>query len=194
MHKLIYLLLLSVFLLIGGCSTVLNNLPGVYTIDIQQGNRVSQEMINQLKPTMNKRQVLYVMGSPMLVDVFHKKRWDYLYSSQSDGESREQTRISLYFEGDILVGVQGDFKPTATTEELSKEVTVEVPKRDLDKTMSEKIVSIFSHDEVDESLDVNANDNSAITTPSIDGKAEEIENVEDEVKSTEEENVDDTIK
>ena len=160
MHKLIYLLLLFVFLITGGCSTILSNLPGVYTIDIQQGNRVSQEMINQLKPTMNKRQVLYVMGSPMLMDVFHKKRWDYLYSNQSGGESREQTRISLYFEGDILVGVQGDFKPTANTEKRSKEVTVEVPKRDLDKTMSEKIVSLFSRNDANEPLGVDANDSS----------------------------------
>ncbi|MDQ7091147.1 MAG: outer membrane protein assembly factor BamE [Methylococcales bacterium] len=122
----------------------MNNLPGVYSIDIQQGNRVSQEMINQLKPRMNKRQVRYIMGSPMLIDVFHKKRWDYLYSNQPGGELREQTRISLYFEGDILVGVQGDFKPTANTKIISKEVTVEVPKRELEKTMSEKIKGLFN--------------------------------------------------
>jgi outer membrane protein assembly factor BamE len=121
----------------------MNNIPGVYTLDIQQGNRVSQAMINELKPNMKKRQVLYVMGSPMLVDVFHKKRWDYLYSNQPSGQLREQKRISLYFEGDTLVSIQGDFKPTKTTEERSKEVTVEVPKRDLDKTMSEKILGLF---------------------------------------------------
>jgi len=158
----------------GGCSTVLNNLPGVYKIDIQQGNRVSQEMINQLKPNMNKRQVLYVMGSPMLVDVFHKKRWDYLYANQIGGEAREQTRISLYFEGDILVGVQGDFKPTANTEKLSKEVIVDVPKRDLDKTMAEKIVSIFSDDEV--------NDNPEADSALADEKAKKTDPVEDAVK------------
>ena len=189
MHKLIHLLLLSVFLIIGGCSTVLNNLPGVYTIDIQQGNRVSQEMINQLKPTMNKRQVLYIMGSPMLVDVFHKKRWDYLYSNQSNGESREQTRISLYFEGDILVAVQGDFKPTANTEKLSKEVILEVPKRDLDKTMSEKIASIFSRNDTNESLGVEANDNSEAEISSMDEKAKEINNVDNKIEPTEAESV-----
>jgi outer membrane protein assembly factor BamE len=194
MHKLIHLLLLSVSLIIGGCSTVLNNLPGVYTIDIQQGNRVSQEMINQLKPTMNKRQVLYIMGSPMLVDVFHKKRWDYLYSNQSGGESREQTRISLYFEGDILVGVQGDFKPTANTEKLSKEVTVEVPKRDLDKTMSEKIVGIFSSNDANEPLDVDANDNSEAEISSTDEKAKEIDSVDNKVEPTEVESADEAVK
>ncbi len=155
MHKLIYFLISLAFLMFSGCSTILNNLPGVYTIDVQQGNRVSQEMINQLKPNMNKRQVLYVMGSPMLIDVFHKKRWDYLYSSQSGGESREQTRISLYFKEDILIGIQGDFKPTSNTEKRSKEVTVDVPKRNLDKTMSEKIASLFITDETENPLDEN---------------------------------------
>ncbi|MCK5728624.1 MAG: outer membrane protein assembly factor BamE [Methylococcales bacterium] len=131
-------------LLIASCTTILNNLPGVYRIDIQQGNRVNQEMINQLRPQMNKRQVLYIMGSPMLVDIFHKTRWDYLYSSQHGTDDRKQKRISLYFDGDILTTVQGDFKPDSSVEKISKEVTVDVPERDLDKTMWEKIVWLFT--------------------------------------------------
>jgi outer membrane protein assembly factor BamE len=123
-----------------GCSSI----PGVYSIDIEQGNRINQEMINQLRATMTKRQILYIMGSPMLRDVFHKERWDYLYSSKKDGQDREQKRISLYFKDDMLTSIQGDFKPNTQVEKLSKDVTVDVPKRDLDKTMWEKIVWLFT--------------------------------------------------
>lgn len=128
-----------------GCETVLSNLPGVYTIDIEQGNMVDQAMVDQLRPNMNKRQVLYIMGSPMLADSFHEKRWDYLYSKQPGGEERMQKRISLFFNGDSLTGVQGDMHPSAAPVlKESTEVTVDVPKRNLDSTMSEKISDLFA--------------------------------------------------
>jgi outer membrane protein assembly factor BamE len=144
MRKSFFLLTLAGAFALAACSTVLNNLPGVYTLEIQQGNVVEQDMINQLKPGMSKKQVLYIMGSPMLMDVFHQKRWDYLYSKQLEGEPREQKRISLYFEGDILTGIQGDFKPDLQAAKVIKETTVEVPKRDLEETMWEKISGLFS--------------------------------------------------
>ena len=89
-------------LLLTSCSYILNNLPGVYTIDIQQGNIVDQDMVDQLRPNMTERQVLYILGSPMLVDTFHQKRWDYLYSNQPGGEERQQKKISIFFNDDNL--------------------------------------------------------------------------------------------
>ncbi|WFP51163.1 outer membrane protein assembly factor BamE [Methylomonas sp. EFPC3] len=126
------------------CSTILNNLPGVYTLDIEQGNIIDQSMVNQLRPNMTKRQVLYIMGSPMLTDAFHERRWDYLYSEQPGGENRMQKRISLFFEGDNLIGVQGDFRPSSLpVVKESTETSVDVPKRDLDRSMWEKITGLF---------------------------------------------------
>jgi len=134
------------------CTTILTNLPGVYKVDVQQGNIVDQSMIDQLRPSMNKRQVLYIMGSPMLADVFHSKRWDYLYSVQIGGGDRQQKRISLFFDNDQLIGVQGDFKPsTVPVIKTSEETTVEVPKRDLEKTLWEKITGLFGYDGVADS-------------------------------------------
>lgn len=139
------LFIIATPLLLSGCETILSNLPGVYTIDIQQGNMIDQSMIDQLRPNMTKRQVLYIMGSPMLADTFHEKRWDYLYSDQPGGQARAQKRVSLFFNGDNLVGVQGDFRPSAQPAvKESTETTVEVPKRDLDTTMWEKISGLFS--------------------------------------------------
>ena len=126
------------------CSYVLHHLPGVYKIDVQQGNIIDQSMINQLKPGMTKKQVLYILGSPMLDNVFHKNRWDYIYINQPSGEDKVQQEFSLFFDKDKVVGIQGDFRPNSNPgPKVAKETTVEVPKRDLDKTLWEKITSVF---------------------------------------------------
>ena len=148
MRKSLFSLSLLTSLTLVSCSTILNNLPGVYTLEIQQGNIIDQTMVDQLRPGMNKRQVVYIMGSPMLEDFFHKNRWDYLYSDKASGEDLMQKQLSLYFDNDHLVGVQGDFRPSAVPViKPSTESTVDVPKRDLDKTLWEKITGLFGIDE-----------------------------------------------
>lgn len=147
MNKSTVLLTVSLILTTPGCSTILSNLPGVYTLDIQQGNMIEQAMIDQLRPNMTKRQVLYIMGSPMVSDSFHERRWDYLFAEQKGGEERVQKRISLFFNGDNLMGVQGDFHPSRVPVlKTSNEATIELPKRELDRSMWEKISSLFSTD------------------------------------------------
>ena len=159
MRKSLFSLSLLTSLTLVSCSTILNNLPGVYTLEIQQGNIIDQAMIDQLRPGMNKRQVLYIMGSPMLDDVFHKNRWDYLYSDQPSGEDRVQKQISLFFENDQIVGIQGDFRPgEVTLFKTSGETTVDVPKRDLEKTLWEKITGLFGYDGSDDAPVTNKSD------------------------------------
>ena len=150
MRKSLFSLSLLSSLTLVSCSTIMNYIPGVYTIDIQQGNIIEQSMIDQLRPGMNQRQVLYIMGSPMLNNVFHKNRWDYVYSNQPGGEDRVQKQISLFFENDQIAGIQGDFRPSATPViKTSGETTVDVPKRDLEKTLWEKITGLIGYDELD---------------------------------------------
>ncbi|MDP2903197.1 MAG: outer membrane protein assembly factor BamE [Methylovulum sp.] len=147
MSKLLFSLCLLASLPLVSCSTVLNNLPGVYSLEIQQGNIVDQAMIDQLRPGMNKRQVLYIMGSPMLADTFHQKRWDYVYSEQPSGnKDRVQKRITLIFDNDQIIGMQGDLRPSAIpVVKASNEATVDVPKRDLDRTLWEKITGVLGY-------------------------------------------------
>jgi outer membrane protein assembly factor BamE len=141
------LLAITSQLTLTGCETIIHNIPGVYSIDIEQGNMIDQAMVDQLRPNMTKRQVLYIMGSPMLADTFHEKRWDYLYSEQPGGQARMQKRISLFFNGDALAGVQGDLHPSSLPVlKETTEATVDIPKRDLDTTMWEKISGIFASD------------------------------------------------
>ena len=69
----------------------------IYKLDVQQGNVVTQEAVNQLKPGMNKRQVRYIMGSPLLVDVFHQTRWDYVYTNQPGGGDAAAAKDFSFF-------------------------------------------------------------------------------------------------
>ena len=86
--------------------------PGAYRIDIQQGNVITQDMIDQLRPGMTRAQVQYVMGTPLLEDSFNRDRWDYVQSFQPGGEDRTQRTVTVFFENNELVSVQGDLKPS----------------------------------------------------------------------------------
>lgn len=126
MQKLLIYWVCGASLLLTGCSTVkdvsnaipdaLNRLPLVHRPDIQQGNVVSQESIDKLKPGMSKSQVSYLLGTPMLVDVFHQDRWDYLYSMKPGNEELTQERVALYFSDDRLIRIEGDFRPQPAAE------------------------------------------------------------------------------
>ena len=101
-------------LLISGCSK--DRIPGVYRIDIQQGNDITQDMMSQLKPGMSKSQVAYVMGTPLIIDTFHPDRWDYLYSFHPGNGQREQRRITIYFKQDQLDYLDGNTRTVARDE------------------------------------------------------------------------------
>lgn len=99
-------------LLLAGCSSIPTpQFPGVYKIPIAQGNIITQDMIDQLEPGMTPRQVIYVMGSPLVRDPYHQDRWDYVFNYQPGGGERGQERMTLYFENERLVSMEGDFEP-----------------------------------------------------------------------------------
>lgn len=80
-----------------------------YKIDVQQGNVLSQEMVSQLKPGQTRDQVRFLLGTPMITDVFHQQRWDYVYSFRNGATGQTQSRrFSVYFENDVLAKVDGD--------------------------------------------------------------------------------------
>ena len=89
---------------LAGCS--------VYKIDIQQGNVLTQDMIDQLEPGMTKSQVAYVMGRPVLENTFRPNRWDYVYTIDTGYGATKQQRMTLFFEGDELARMEGDIAPS----------------------------------------------------------------------------------
>ena len=72
------ILILFISLLFTACS--------VYKIDIQQGNALDAKKVEQLQLGMSKQQVTFLLGSAMLMDAFHKERWDYIYRLEQQGK------------------------------------------------------------------------------------------------------------
>ncbi len=101
------LLLACLALPMSGCLSV-------YKVEVQQGNVVTQEMIDKLKPGLTRSQVRFVLGTPLVTDAFHPDRWDYYYylrrSNENNGEAQ---KLTVIFKNDTLVSVQSD-KPGKT--------------------------------------------------------------------------------
>jgi len=134
MRKLLILISTIASLLLTACSSdpVVNRLPFVYRIEVQQGNVVTQEMVDQLHVGMTKRQVQFVLGAPMIIDPFHAERCDYiyLYNPGSDGKSDATERlITLTFEDDRVKTIQGNLLPNPQPDAVppNRQVTVVVP-------------------------------------------------------------------
>lgn len=79
-----------------------------YRIDVRQGNYVDQEMLSQLKRGMTPDQVRFVLGSPLVIDVFHSDRWDYIYRFKPGAGEAEQRVVSVFFVDGVLDHVAGD--------------------------------------------------------------------------------------
>lgn len=83
---------LTLSLLVAGCS-----FPGVYKINVQQGNIITQDMLDQLKPGMTRNQIHFVLGAPIIKDLFNKNREDYLYTFQDAGGEIKKQKITVYY-------------------------------------------------------------------------------------------------
>jgi outer membrane protein assembly factor BamE len=110
-----FLRLLPIFLPLAACSSNPNQQMRdfaaaitPYKIDVRQGNYITQDMVAQLKPGMTRDQVRFVLGTPLLTDIFHADRWDYVYRFKSGRGEVQQRRLSVFFEGNNLVRVAGD--------------------------------------------------------------------------------------
>ena len=94
-------------LVLSACS-----LPRVYRLSVQQGNVITQEMVDSLKPGMTREQVAFVMGEPVIRNPFDDSRWDYVYTFRVPGYVDDQSMLSLYFVDGKLSHFAGDFKPS----------------------------------------------------------------------------------
>jgi outer membrane protein assembly factor BamE len=89
-----------------------------YRIDIQQGNFVSREMVAQVKEKMKSpegmtpEQVRFVMGTPLLNDMFHKDRWDYPFRLQKSNGDILASNVTILFKDDKVASVIGGDLPT----------------------------------------------------------------------------------
>lgn len=80
-----------------------------YTLDIQQGVVIDEDMIARLKPGMSRTQVGYVLGSPLLADPFHANRWDYVFYTRKKNKMSQVHNLSVYFKADKMDRFESDY-------------------------------------------------------------------------------------
>ncbi|MFZ5524036.1 MAG: outer membrane protein assembly factor BamE [Pseudomonadota bacterium] len=117
MHIKIILLSLALFVpVLSACTS--------YKMDIRQGNYVTAEMRDKLKPGMSRQQVRYVLGTPMISDAFHGNRWDYVYLLEQRGKLVEERRLTLHFDGDSLARIDDASKSAEAVPAIKPDVSV----------------------------------------------------------------------
>ena len=90
-----------------GCSS-----PVIYKPEVVQGNFVSREQVQVLRPGMPRQTVRDVLGTPLVTSLFHADRWDYAFTIRRQGAEPQQRRFSVFFKNNVLERVEGDALPT----------------------------------------------------------------------------------
>ena len=80
--------------------------------EVVQGNFVSNEQRQALRPGMPRAQVREIVGTPLIASLFHADRWDYAFSIQRQGVAAQNFRLTVYFKGDVLEQVESDVLPS----------------------------------------------------------------------------------
>ncbi len=111
------ILILIVSVLLASCSNFSSYLPTFtpHKIEVRQGNLITQDMRTKIRVGMSQTQVKAALGAPLINDIYHPDRWDYLYVLEQQGKVVESQRLTLYFEQGVLARIDDatPLKPTA---------------------------------------------------------------------------------
>ena len=103
---------------LGACSSIDNRTRqfvgalAPYKMEVVQGNFVSQEQVEALKPGMAREQVKDILGTSLLQDVFHADRWDYVFTMRRQGTEPQARKFTVYFKADVMDHIEGDTMPS----------------------------------------------------------------------------------
>jgi outer membrane protein assembly factor BamE len=76
-----------------------------YRVEVVQGNVVTKEQAEAVKPGMNRAQVRDILGAPLLTDVFHQDRWDYVFTIRRQGAEPQRRSVVVLFDGETLKSI-----------------------------------------------------------------------------------------
>ena len=113
LRKIWILVLAAALLCMAGCSMVRGFTLKPYRINIQQGNYLEEDEVDRVEPGMTRSQVRFLLGTPMVSDLFNNQRWDYVYYLKI-GRTRQVFRrhFVVFFEGDEVIGIEKDLGNT----------------------------------------------------------------------------------
>lgn len=83
-----------------------------YKAEVVQGNVITREQAALIQPGMSRGQVRDILGSPMVADIFHGDRWDYVFTIRRAGVPAQQRNVVARFEGDRLMSLEAPELPT----------------------------------------------------------------------------------
>lgn len=95
-------ILALVLMQVAGCRSDGTSILSPYKVEIVQGNFFSKEQVALIQPGMTRNQVQTILGSPLLIDVFHDDRWDYSFYIKRRGVLPLQRQITVYFDGNVV--------------------------------------------------------------------------------------------
>ena len=99
---------------LSGGNTRIANVITPYKMDIVQGNFVSKEQAAAVQPGMSRTQVRDILGTPLLVSVFHADRWDYVFTLRRQGAEPQSRRVTVFFKNDVVDRIEADELPSET--------------------------------------------------------------------------------
>ena len=112
-----------------------------YRIEVVQGNFVSKEQLQALRPGMTRLQVKEILGTPLITSVFHADRWDYAFTIRRKGTQPQQRKLSVFFQNDVFLKAESEELPSesefaeriSVPEELQKPPRLQATQQELDK-------------------------------------------------------------
>lgn len=135
--------LLAGALALAGCESLQSsdNLLGVvtpYRVEVVQGNVVTKEQAERIKPGMSRAQVRDILGSPLLTDAFHADRWDYVFTIRRQGAEPQRRRIVVRFDGEKLKSMDAGDDLPAEREFIASIDTVKLSRRSTPLELNEE--------------------------------------------------------
>jgi outer membrane protein assembly factor BamE len=83
-----------------------------YQVEVVQGNFVSKEQVEAIKPGMSRQQVRDILGTPLVSSIFHADRWDYVFTLKRQGVPPQQRKLAVFFKANMLERFEGDEMPS----------------------------------------------------------------------------------
>jgi len=108
--------------------------PGVYKLNVQQGNIVTEDMLAQLEPGMSPRQVEYVMGTPVIQNPYQtdsEQRLDYIYTLEQRDKITKRYHIRVFFDASGNYSHYSGELPVDARKEKQQDLPAEAEKTNL---------------------------------------------------------------
>lgn len=117
MRRISLALLCATAAVVAGCGSLQSsdNLLGIitpYRIEVVQGNVLTREQVARVQPGMTRSQVREILGSPLLTDIFHVDRWDYLFTIRRQGTEPQRRSVVVRFDGDAMTSIEAGELPS----------------------------------------------------------------------------------